>query len=144
MPRSHRMSGRMPDRMSEYMPNVRILCQITCRSECQIECQMECQNVCQIECPMECQNILPDGMSECMSDRLSLGGDHSKKVIFLLCFHVWPFSLFLFFIVQTCFNKHNIILIILVFHLFHFLYLVSLYYPFCHQFSSFFNVSIQT
>ena len=85
-------------------------CQNICQIECQNIWQIKCQKGCQIECQVECQMIshrLPDGMSdkmpsiECqnmsngmpekmprilsayMSDRMSLGGDHSKKVIFV-------------------------------------------------------------
>ena len=75
-----------------------LLCQTEwqkgCKIECQIECQIQCQTECQIECQIECQNDSeymsdrmlgrkPDEMSEYMSGRMSVGGDHSHRYVFL-------------------------------------------------------------
>ena len=83
-------------------------CQIECHKECQVACQniyqRRYQTECQIKCQIECQNIyiyiwlylpegipdrmseymsarMPDTMTENVSDWISVGGDHSKKVI---------------------------------------------------------------
>ena len=60
-----------------------IECQVECQKECQIECQtrcqIECQNIRQINCQKECQNV--EYIYIYISDRMSFGGDHMKKVI---------------------------------------------------------------
>ena len=91
------------------------VCQTKCRSECQKRCQMEYHNICQIECPMDCQKIcqirIPDGMSECMSDRMSLCGGHSKKVILFSLSMFGPFPS-VYFHCLDMFNKHNVFIIV--------------------------------
>ena len=48
------------------------ICQKDRQNRCRIECQIECQSICQIESQIEGQNaILPDGMSEDMSEAMS-------------------------------------------------------------------------
>ena len=64
-------SEQLPERMPERCQNI---------------CQKVCQDRCQIECRIECQNVLPDGMSETMSEECFQGGDHSKKIICLFNF----------------------------------------------------------
>ena len=69
----------------------KIECQIDCQNICQIryhiEWQIGCQNICQIKCQIECHN-----MSEYMTDRMSVSGDHSKKYVFAWCDYV-PLSI---------------------------------------------------
>ena len=74
-----KISDRMRDKMHD---NIRVsertseyACQQICPIECWniwITCQLECQNICQVESQAKCQiNV----------SRMSVGGDHSKKVI---------------------------------------------------------------
>ena len=58
---------------------------------------MECQNICQIECWIVPERM-PDIMSEYLSERMSVGWDHSKKVLFcnIACYD------YLRFCVHTC------------------------------------------
>ena len=89
--------------------DAKLECQIECQNICQIEYQKACQIECKIKCKMECQNIcqiecwivperMPDIMSEYLSERMSVGWDHSKKVIFwnIACYD------YLRFCVHTC------------------------------------------
>ena len=60
---------RVSERTSEYA------CQQICPIECWniwITCQLECQNICRVESQAKCQISV---------SRMSVGGDHSKKVI---------------------------------------------------------------
>ena len=74
--------------------------------ESQKECQIECQSICQTECQIECQNIyiiymphiLPDGISEAMSEyRVTVGITRSKVIFVSYVTYVPPFQRLLMF-----------------------------------------------
>ena len=73
----------MPDSVSEYMSEGmpgRIICHVECEIEWQNICQRECPvELCPVECKIERQNIY---IYMFISDRMSVGGDHSKKTFF--------------------------------------------------------------
>ena len=69
---SNKMSERIPERMPDEMPD---------------RMSDRMANICQIKCQKECQNV------ECIFNRMSRGGDHSKKVIFKHCYVGSGFSL---------------------------------------------------
>lgn len=82
---------QMPNNMLDKRSKI---CQIKYQNTCKTRCHIECKIKCWIEYQITCQNICP-GICQIefqMADRMSVGGDHSKRVfvVFLFsCENVW-------------------------------------------------------
>ena len=77
--------GRMLDKLSDRMSGCSDTFKIIEECGSNVTCKITCQNICHIGC----QTNMLDRMSEYMSDKVPVGGDHSKKrvcfVFFLFC-----------------------------------------------------------